>query len=202
MRSGRIILFLFFSVSLLMAAEPLDSLKKNLKNLKTFQADFVQNKTIASLQYTIRADGEIALERSGRLAWRVRNPIHYLCLITENSLTQWDADSGQTIRLDAKNSPALKFLLESMKNYFSGNFTEMEKDFRITIPDPKKIRLVPQAGTAASNFIQKMEFTPSSGAECIEGVTIYEAGGDITRIEYKNIRINREIPAEKWKSEN
>ena len=202
MRPGRIILFLLFSVSLLMAEEPLDSLKKNLKNLKTFQADFVQNKTIASLQYTMRADGEIALERSGRLAWRVRNPIHYLCLITETSLTQWDADSNQTIRLDVKNSPALKFLLESMKNYFSGNFTEMEKDFRITIPDPKTIRLVPQAGTAASNFIQKMEFTPSPGAECIEGVTIYEAGGDITRIEYKNIRINREIPAEKWKSGN
>ena len=185
-----------------MAAEPLDSLKKNLEYLKTFQADFVQDKTIASLQYTMRAVGEIALERSGRMAWRVRTPIHYLCLITDSSLTQWDADSGQTIRLDAENSPALKFLLESMINCFSGNFSEMEKDFRITIPDPKTIRLVPQKGTAASNFIQKLEFTTSPGAECIERVTVYEAGGDITRIEYKNIRINREIPAEKWKSGN
>ena len=196
------ILFLFFSLSALMAAEPLDSLKANLKKIKTFQAGFIQKKTIISLRHTISAEGEIALERSGRMAWRVRKPIHYLCLITDNSLTQWDADSGQMIRLDAKNNPALKFLLESMKNYFSGNFAEMEKDFRITLPDQKTIRLVPKQGTVTANFIEKLEFTPSPGAECIDRVVIYEKGGDLTRIEYKNIRINQNIPAEKWKSGN
>lgn len=204
MRAGRITAsILFLLLTMLTGAEPLDTLRANLKELRTFQAKFTQKKRIGSIGAELAATGEIALDRaSGRMAWRVRTPIHYLCLISETSLTQWDADSGKTIRLDAGKNPSLKLLLGSMKNCFSGNFDEMEKDFTITLPDAKTIRLIPREGTAAAQFVAKLEFTPSPKAESIERVAIYETCGDVTRIEYRNIRINQEIPAEKWHAGN
>jgi len=200
MRTGRVILFTLLLSAVLSAQDPLSAVRANMEKLRTFQADFIQRKKIASMNHTMTIEGEIALDKSGRMAWRVLKPIRYVCLISGDSLTQWDADSDRTIRLDTAKNPALKVLLQSMTDYFSGNFKRMEKDFQITSPSPDTIRLVPHSGSMTARFIRKLEFQFSPDASCIAQVYIFENSGDATEIEYRNIRINQPIPETTWKA--
>ena len=116
MRSGRkvilsILLILSAALSCVAgegAEEILQKIRRKMGAVSTLQAEFVQKKRIASLKHTLMIRGELALDRKGKMAWRVHSPMRYVCLIDGNSLTQWDEDSDSVLKLDVSKNPALQ----------------------------------------------------------------------------------------------
>lgn len=168
--------------------------------VNTLTADFIQEKKIASIRHTLTIRGELALDRSGRMAWRVNDPIRYVCIISGSKLTQWDAESGSVLTLDTAKNPSLKILASSMASYFSGDFDAMAGQFTITASDARKLRLTPLPDNMAGAFLRELEFETAPDYTHIVRVRITEKNGDTTAIQFLNTRLNQEIPSSTWRA--
>ena len=68
-----------------------EKLAANLGKVETVEAAFIQNRRLKSLDMTLAITGRLALEKGKRMAWLVREPMRYMCVISEQGLAQWDA---------------------------------------------------------------------------------------------------------------
>ncbi len=182
------------------AEEILQKIRRKMGAVSTLQAEFVQKKRIASLKHTLMIRGELALDRKGKMAWRVHSPMRYVCLIDGNSLTQWDEASDSVLKLDVSKNPALQVLSKSMTRYFGGRFDEMADEFSISLQGPLSLRLVPRKESMISRFIREIEVETSPDYSFITRVVIREVGGDESVIEYSNVRRNQPVPESTWRA--
>ena len=212
MRAGRrtaalivfpLLLALFLSLPLAAAEkeEILAKIRAGMQEVRTLSADFDQTREIVSIRHRLTIRGELALDRAGRMAWRVREPIRYACVIDGAKLTQWDEESGSVLTLDVSKNPGLKILASSMASYFSGDFDAMAAEFEITPLDERRLRLVPRKENTASALIRELEFEIAPDFSHITRVRITEKSGDVTAIRFSNVCLNQEIPSSTWRAE-
>jgi len=177
---------------------PIDK-RVDAKNIDTLQAEFTQTKQIALLRHSIVIAGELYMERkSGRLAWHVASPIRYSCLITDQSLTQWDIDSNQQVTLSVDRYPWLKVLSQNLKDWFSGNIQNMSSGFTTELAEKREMLMIPRPDNRIAEFIKSIKFHFTDDGSSVSRVIFTETNGDTTDILFKNIRINQPIPPEKW----
>jgi outer membrane lipoprotein-sorting protein len=172
----------------------------DIPDITALQAEFIQTKHIALLRHRAVITGELCIEKeNGRMAWHVASPIRYSCVITDESLTQWDIDSNQQITLSADRYPWLKILSRNMKDWFSGNFRSMSSEFTVKTDGKHEKIMTARPDSRIAEFIKSIEFHFSDDGSAISRVIFTEVNGDTTDIAFSNIRINQPIPAEKWK---
>ncbi len=207
MRAGRsagVTVFLFFALLAALhgadSGEILANIRAGMGKVRTLSADFEQVKTIVSIRHSLTIRGELALDKGGRMAWRVNDPIRYVCIIDGDRLTQWDGESGSVLKLDVSKHPALKILASSMASYFSGNFDAMAGQFDITPLGDHHLRLTPRKENPASALIRELEFETAPDYSHITRVRITEHSGDVTGIRFFNLRLNQEIPSSSWRA--
>jgi outer membrane lipoprotein-sorting protein len=181
------------------AVSPIDT-QIDLPDIATLQAEFTQTKQIALLRHRAVITGELYIEKkNGRMAWHVASPIRYSCVITNESLTQWDIDSNRQVTLSADRYPWLKVLSRNMEDWFSGNFRSMSSEFTAKAGGKHETLMTARPGSRIAEFIRSIEFHFSDDGSSISRVIFTEVNGDTTDIAFSNIRINQPIPAEKWK---
>lgn len=95
MRTGILIALLAASTACAapLSAQFREKLAANLGKVETVEAAFIQNRRLKSLDMTLAITGRLALEKGKRMAWLVREPMRYMCVISEQGLAQWDGDS-------------------------------------------------------------------------------------------------------------
>ena len=171
----------------------------DLKNIDTLQAEFTQTKQIALLNHRVVITGELCLEKNdGRMAWHVSSPIRYSCVITKQSLTQWDIDSDQQVTLSVDRYTWLKVLSQNLKDWFSGNSQNMSSGFTAEIRDKREMLMTPRPDNRIAEFIKSIKFYFSDDGSSVSQVIFTEINGDTTDIIFNNIKINQPIPQEKW----
>ncbi|MCX6986529.1 MAG: outer membrane lipoprotein carrier protein LolA [Lentisphaerae bacterium] len=181
------------------AEDPLINTHPDLKNIDTLQAEFTQTKQIALLNHRVVITGELCLEKNdGRMAWHVASPIRYSCVITKQSLTQWDIDSDQQVTLSVDRYTWLKVLSQNLKDWFSGNFQNMSSGFTAEIGDRREMLMTPRPDNRIAEFIKSIKFYFADDGSSVSQVIFTEINGDTTDITFNNIKINQPIPPEKW----
>ncbi len=194
---------LLFSVAIVASGAEEDTslidTHRDLKDIDTLQAEFTQTKQIALLNHRVVITGELCLEkRNGRMAWHVASPIRYSCVITNQSLTQWDIDSNQQIILSVDRYPWLKVLSQNLKDWFSGNFQNMSSGFTVKAAENRKMLMTPRSDNRIAEYIKTIEFYFADAGSGISRVIFTEINSDTTEITFTNIKINQPIPPEKW----
>lgn len=171
----------------------------DLKNIDTLQAEFTQTKQIALLNHRVIITGDLCMEKKdGRMAWHVASPIRYSCVITNQSLTQWDIDSNQQVTLSVDRYPWLKVLSQNLKDWFSGNFQNMSSGFTSELIGKREMIMTPRPDNRIAEFIKSIRFYFADDNSSVSRVIFTEINGDTTDIIFKGIKINHPIPPEKW----
>ena len=168
----------------------------------SIRSDFVQTKRLKAFRKPLKITGELCMDRTGRFAWHVKTPIRYSCVIAEGKLRQWDADTGKTLTLDVDSNPGLQYLARSLAGFFSGDFTEMKKDFEaVSVSDDGLSgKMRPRNGVPASSFIRSIRFFfEDDSLTALRRVVIDECSGDETDIEFLSSVRNQPVPEEKWR---
>ena len=194
---------LLVSAALLTAGAEKDvsfiSIHPDLKNVDTLQAEFTQTKQIALLNHRVSITGDLCMEKKdGRMAWHVASPIRYSCVITNQSLTQWDIDSNQQVILSVDRYPWLKVLSQNLKDWFSGNFQNMSSGFTAEVSEKHEMIMTPRPDNRIAEFIKSIRFYFADDGSSVSRVIFTEINGDTTDIIFNNIKINHPIPPEKW----
>ena len=168
-----------------------------LAEIRTVQADYIQTRKIKSLDLSLKITGAMALEKNGRLFWHAKSPLSCISIISEDSLRQWDAETGKVITISATRFPWLKFIYSSMSEWMSGDLEKLKNNFQIEVKDDYTLVLVPQQKMFAE-FIAKAEIKFSPKYDSIAEMTFFERNGDVLHFEYNNTFVNQNIPEEKW----
>lgn len=183
------------------SAEPLAvAIQGRMNEAKTLSAEFIQTKRLHVMKHDLIIRGEVALDKKGRMAWRVLSPVRYTCIIEGNRLTQWDEDSDQVMTLRTDRNPALKMLAASMQGYFSGDFEAMKKEFDIRGGENKTLLLTPRRESIVGQFIRSITFVPAEDLSHIRQVRFVESNSDTTEITFQNVRLNQVLPESKWQA--
>ena len=196
---------LFVTAAVLRAESPDDFFTRasgKMAETTSLRSDFVQIKRLKAFRKPLKITGELCMDRTGRFAWHVKSPIRYSCVIADGKFRQWDADTGKTLTLDMDSNPALQYLARSLAGFFSGDFTDMKKDFEAVSvsPDGFSGEMRPRQGTAAANFIRTIRFVFTDETLCaLRRVVISESSGDETDIEFLASVRNQPVPEEKWR---
>ncbi len=181
--------------------EVLAEIEKEQETISTLQTDFVQQKKLAVFDQELIIKGSISLQKPGRLAWRVLEPMKYNMVIEEKMLRQWDESSNQVQTVSLSSNPMFGAMIQQMNEWFSGKYTAMLDQYHISLTSesPVALQFTPRETDAMFKVIEKVNIEFSDDKKQIHQISILDKTGDQTTLTFVNPRINGELDPDVWK---
>ncbi|HDZ90397.1 MAG TPA: outer membrane lipoprotein carrier protein LolA [Deltaproteobacteria bacterium] len=168
-----------------------DRLRREAEEIKTIQADFVQEKHLEILSRPLVSRGLFRYRAPGSLRWEYTSPIKNILIMHEGWVSRYTwvkegfrKDSGLGLQ-------AMQVVMEEMGMWMGGRFTD-NPAFTASLGPGRKIVLTP-GKKALSSIIHKIELILSDRPGVIESVMIYEGERSFTRIVFQNVKVNGKI---------
>ncbi|MBI5056065.1 MAG: outer membrane lipoprotein carrier protein LolA [Nitrospirae bacterium] len=161
---------------------------ENVSAFKSLKTNFVQEKDLAIFQNKIVMKGRIYLQKPGRIAWHVDEPVKYSVVITDKSIRQWDEDTNRVQEIALSGNPVLQNVLNQLTVWFSGDYISLLKDYdvRILKKSPLVFEFAPKANNAAGKIIKSITIGLREDERYLKQIRILEVSGDSTTIIFKD----------------
>jgi len=197
------IMFIFLiSANNLFCAEVdtvLNDIEQNMKDVKTVQAEFIQNKKMAMFDMPVTIKGKLYIENPDMFAWMVVDPIEYTLIINNDTVKKWDPSSG-VHKLSLKENPMFKAMIEQITFWFSGSYASCKKDYDIKLVKNEFIELIftPKPHNQASQMLSSITLVFQKNKKYISKIQLLEKNKDVTEIVFNNTKINSAIEKSVW----
>lgn len=172
---------------------------KKLETVTTLSCHFTQEQLIAGFKQPLRLNGRFYMTRKGDLAWIVREPVKFFCIIRNGRLTTWDGETSTRREIDLKEYPAFSAMLGMMKEFFAGRI-RVDRDYKCSVISNVKIDLVPLKHSPMAGNASRIEITLSPDRRNISVVRITGRNGDRNTMYFKNAVLDAPIPESVWKN--
>ena len=148
------------------------------------RADFVQERTVASMTRPVLSSGRMVLSRDDGLLWQVETPTRLALVFPRRPGAMRggaaQAEMGRVIR-----------------SILSGDIAEMSSSFEVEArgaPEHWRLRLVPKSRELAQ-YLQAIEL---AGGKHLDAIDIAETSGERTALRMRNFAVASELaPAER-----
>jgi outer membrane lipoprotein-sorting protein len=180
----------------------LSRLEKNMAGIKTIKTGFIQEKELAVFKQKVVLKGTVYIEKPARLAWHVDNPVKYVMIMSEDTISQWDEDTGRVQKMSLAKNPAFEAAIGQMRIWFSGSYSPLLKDYEISLlrEKPASLKFIPKPATFAGNVIKSVTVDFRKDEQYINRIFIEEKGGDTTSLLFVDTRLNIPVEASAWKA--
>lgn len=173
--------------------EFLEAIQGQADTIGSMEADFVQEKHLALFTQPVMFTGEFALVKPDRLRWEFTSPIpSVLILNRDHAIRCNDQAAPETTTLSS--DPIMKGVADQLWMWLGGGYQQLKEQYAITKTADFSLHIVPLS-QPTSSFIDYIEIVFEPKTLLPAEVSIFEPGGDKTRISFTNNRINPEIPA-------
>lgn len=167
--------------------------------VETLEADFTQSKESALLIEPDLSEGVFSYSAPDRVRWEYLSPIPMSLLIYGEEMTTWFRDLGQAERtnIGGKSQRVLEYMgasssLDTLLEYFTVTLTLPRDTTRPYILElSPKFEQVERRLRGMIVWIDADRFLPI-------GVRYIEADGDVTEYRFNNMRVNSELPADRF----
>ncbi len=163
------------------------------KKTETLQADFKQEKELALLSQPETSSGTFVFSKPNNVLWSYDAPKRVQMLITSGMLTTYYPDLNKAERIDVKRFEDRIFrymgtsgAIDELARYFDFTFTDTSTSPYWLLDLSPKSKVVAKRVQHIKIWIDKATYLTSK-FEYVEG------DGDITRYEFKNIRVNQPV---------
>jgi len=187
------------------AAQTLDQVLKEVQkrqaSVKSIQADFKQQKSLALLAEPQRSRGTFAYEKPDRVRWNYTEPTPVTMLIAGGRMTTFypNLKRAESLEIGRFQDRIFKYMgagnaIGELATWFSFRFSDRKGDATW------KLDLVPKTSQVAKRvkhitiWIDRKSFMTSK-------FEYVEADGDTTLYEFTSIRVNEPVPAAAFKLE-
>jgi len=176
-----------------------ESIRKHAAEIKTVQADFVQEKHMQILSRPLISKGAFLYTGSGSLRWEYTDPVKSVLLMHEKDIKRFTQKDSVLEEDSGANLVAMEVVLNEISQWLGGRFTE-NPDFIATLDaENQKILLKPRE-KALSAMISRIELVLSKTPGLMETVTIYESEDSFTRLTFQDTRLNETIDDTRFKT--
>jgi outer membrane lipoprotein-sorting protein len=161
--------------------------------LRSVQADFIQEKHLKILARPIISTGSFTFQAPQSLRWEYRTPIRSILLMHGGKVRKFVEREGVLTEDKGMRLDAMQVVLAEISNWLDGRFTDNAM-FTVSFPKKQTILLTPkEQGFAA--LISSIELKLGDQAGLLDKVIIFEGPGAFTSLTFSNRLLNQEIPA-------
>lgn len=161
--------------------------------LRSVQADFIQEKHLKILARPIVSTGSFTFQAPQSLRWEYRTPIRSILLMHGGKVRKFVERDGVLAEDKGMRLDAMQVVLAEISNWLDGRFTDNAM-FTVSFPKKQTILLTPkEQGIAA--LISSIELKLGEQAGLLDKVIIFEGPDASTSLTFSNRIINKEIPA-------
>lgn len=169
------------------AAPSLAQLATRLDQAGVIHADFVQTKTLQALKRPLRTAGRMVFARDQGVLWRIDKPYQASYALSAERVVEIGPDGGRKVRA-AREVPALAQIGRVFGALFQGDAAALEQYFQVTVggsAERWRVDLAPKPELA--RFLKGIS---AQGGQFLETIEVHEAQGDVTRIEFRDSRLD------------
>jgi outer membrane lipoprotein-sorting protein len=179
----------------------LNRLEKNMSGIKTLKTGFIQEKELAVFKQKVVLKGNVYIEKPARLAWHVNEPMKYRMVISQDMISQWDEDTNKVQKISLSKNPAFEAAIGQMREWFSGTYTPLLKEYEITVlkENPASLKFTPRAQSFAGNVIKSVTVDFRKDEKYIGRIFIEEKSGDTTTLNFTDTQLNISLDDSAWK---
>jgi outer membrane lipoprotein-sorting protein len=189
-------LLLCFAASAPAADDLRERIARQAAQVASIQAELVQEKHLSVFQEVIRSTGRFAYARPDRLRWELLKPVKTGFVLRGATGERWhDMIEGRE-SFSIERDPVMKAVSEQLFAWAAADFARLDSQYEITTlaPAPPRFRLIPRS-PALKGQIESIEVSFSADERYVEEVVVREKGGDFTRLDFKDVRLNAALPA-------
>jgi len=170
-------------------AATLDAVQKKYEQTRSFKAKFVQTSYLKIMGQSQVAEGEVAIQKPGKMKWDYRAPDRQILITHDNTLWLYLPEEHQVTKMPvasiySSNTPAL----------FLAGEGQLKETFHIESATQKDngwtLILIPKA--LDNNIDRLILFTDNSYQ--ITGSTVYDKLGNETKMLFSDIQIDPGFP--------
>ena len=177
-------------------------IEKNMNNIKTVQASFIQKKSMSMFDMPVIIKGEFKIQNPDNFSWAVLEPVEYKLIITKQSIIKWEKSTGSQ-KMSLKDNPMFKEMISQITFWFSGAYATCTKDYTVKLIkiSPAVLNFIPMEHNPVSNMLSNITLTFQENRKYINTIQLFEKNGDSTELIFNNVKINSEIKNSAWRIE-
>jgi len=163
----------------------LNEFSARLKTIKSFQAEFVQDRHLRAFLDVLQTKGIIQFEAPDKLRWEVRHPYTSISILNGRKAAKFDIENGKITKMTGMED-YLYEVLQQIAVIIRGNFEEIGKSFQIKIgkEDHKYILHLHPNDRNLSKSISGVQILSDDQLERVQQVKIFEPQGDRIEITF------------------
>jgi outer membrane lipoprotein-sorting protein len=160
-------------------------------DIKSVSADFVQEKHLKILAKPMISKGKLYYQAPGSLRWEYFNPIRSVLLVHEGDTKRYIIKDTEIIEDSSAKMQSMHIVMNEITMWLSGKY-DQNPDFKVKHRTKKTIVLVP-IKESFSKIISQIDIYLSQRPGVIRSVIIREGNDSFTRLDFKNVILNKTL---------
>jgi len=171
-----------------------DQLKQYIlkyKNVKTFQATFIQKKHLSVLENDQKSFGLIKFKKENKMLWALEKPYVYQFILNGKKVIKKYPQLGEREEFNLDDNLQMKTLFDNIFLLMGHkSIKEIKKKYTVSSKN-KKVILIPINKGVRKHIIKII--ISFNNRNLIESIQLIEPSGDYTSIRFSNIKINQNV---------
>jgi outer membrane lipoprotein-sorting protein len=178
--------------------EFLAKIEKASAAITSLQCSFIQKKNISVLSETVTSKGKLLFKKENKLCWEYQTPYYYLFALNGDKV--YIKNDKTTKEFDTKSNALFKEISVLLVNSIKGAGLIDTKKFDAAFfqnAGTLQVKLTPKNKTIKS-ILSSISLYFGKTDYMVHSIEMMEASGDSTTIIFSEIKLNQNIPDEKF----
>ncbi|MCX7564284.1 outer membrane lipoprotein carrier protein LolA [Xanthomonadaceae bacterium XH05] len=161
-----------------------DAVADRVERTPVLRGTFMQEKAVEGFRNPLRSTGRFIVAADRGVLWETVSPFPSQIVVSQDRIASRQADGSLRVEAEASRQPGLAAINTTFFALISGDFDALEARFegKVTVrPDGRwQLALTPKPGP----LVRALSALHVEGARFVEQVTLDDAQGDHTHIEF------------------
>ena len=167
------------------ADQLLDQIKTLINSPQIIRGNFTQTRILMGISKKLTSDGFFLIDKSKGIVWVTERPIYQALKVTDIGISIGNK-TNTLMKIDSLNQPSVKYINELMLAMFSGDMNSLERVFNYSGELTAKGWVLELTQKNSSSAIFKKVVI--NGNSTVSHITFYTKEGDITDINFTNVK--------------
>jgi outer membrane lipoprotein-sorting protein len=166
--------------------------------INTIESDFTQEKKLSILSNTLVSKGRFCFRRENNIRWEYLQPYKYLIIISQDKI--YIKEEKDQKQYDIQSNKMFQEMNKFISGCIQGDILKNDKDYKIGYFEDSRyffVTLVPVA-EKMRQMLNEIQIWFDRTDLTVARIRMMESGGDYTRIDFVNKKLNTDIPVEKF----
>lgn len=166
--------------------------------INTIESDFTQEKKLNILTSTLVSKGHFCFKRENNIRWEYLQPYKYLIIISNDKI--YIKEEKDQKQYDIQSNKMFQEMNRFISGCIQGDILKNDKDYKIGYFEDGRyffVTLVPVA-EKMRQMLNEIQIWFDRADMTVARIRMVESGGDYTRIDFVNKKLNTDIPVEKF----